>query len=109
MPIIGLKVCSSLGWFRVFRKLLKSWDTEVGLQSIYPIFCELCVWPAVGAVDDGSIDLFPDGKSVKAVRAEGVKTGKELCFVSAIIIWLCTDPADMESIWGIGIWMKAGH
>ena len=109
MPMTDLEVCSSTWCFIFFRKLLKTCNIEVSLESTYAIIWELCVRPAVGALDDGWVDLFPVGKSVKAVRAEGMMTSKELGLVGVVIIGLLTDATELKLLWGTGVWMKTGH
>ena len=105
----ALEVCSGTWCFNFFWKLSKTCDIEVSLESTYAIIWELCVRPAVGALDDGWVDLFPVGKSVKAVRAEGVKAGQELGLVGVVIIGLLTDATELKFLWATGILMKTGH
>ena len=105
----ALEVCGSTWCFNCFWKLLKTCNIKVGLESIYTINWELCVRPAVGALDDGWVDLFPVGKSVKAVGTEGVKASEELGLVGVVIVGLLTDATVLKFLWDIGVGMKVGH
>ena len=109
VPMAALEVCGSTWCFNFFRKLLKTCDIKVSLESTYAIIWELCVRPAVGALDDDWVDLFPVGKSFKAVRAEGVKASEELGLVGVIIVGLLTDATELKFLWDFGVWMKTGH